>query len=178
MTRYDELCEAHRAWAPRQIAIDAIFRELPQKLKQALSDHLEVPATPAHLPSQMAGHAVPYVELYRPRFDRNGTRTWEVCPDGEYLQVDVEGICHFVIGICVEPLTPDASFVPLMHYVDFTIESVNEESAELQFAKTGHKIPIDLRTPADYPDAAARVITHILDGFKDTSAARRVRLGF
>jgi hypothetical protein len=174
MTRYEELCEAHRAWAPRQLAIDAIFRELPQKLKQALSDHLEVPATPARLPSQMAGHAIAYVELYRP-CGPNGTRTWEVCSISDYLRVDSEGICHFTIGICVEPLTPDTSFVPVMHYVDFTIESVDEQLAELQFAKTGHKIPIDFRTPAGYPDAAARVITHLLEGLKDTSASRGIR---
>jgi hypothetical protein len=174
MTRYEELLRAHRAWAPRQLAIDAIFRELPQKLKQALSGHLEVPATPARLPSQMAGRAIPYIELYRPEFGPNGTRTREVCPIGEYVQVDSEGICHFTIGICVEPLTPDASFVPVMHYVEFTIESVDEQSAELQFAKTGHKIPIDLRTPAGYPDAAARVITHVLEAMKDTSASRGI----
>jgi hypothetical protein len=150
MTRYEELCEAYFAWAPRQLAIDAIYRELPQKLKQALSDHLEVPVTPARMPSQMAGRATAYVELYRQGFDQNGNKTWEVCPTGEYLQVDSDGICHFTIGICVESPKPDVISLPTMHYLEFTIESVDEQSAELQFTKTGHKIPIDLRTPAGY----------------------------
>jgi hypothetical protein len=174
MTRYEELCEAYVATAPRQLAIDAIFRELPQKVKQALSDHLEVPKTPARMASEMAGRATPYVELYRKGFDQNGNKTWEVCPIGEYLQVDSDGICRFTIGICIESLTPGSIFSPTMHFLEYTIESIDEQSAELQFAKTGHKIPIDLRTPAGYPDAAALMITYVLECLKDTSASRPI----
>jgi hypothetical protein len=120
MTKYEELCEAHFAWEPHQIVIDAIFRDLPGKMRQALSDHLEVPAKPARMPSLMAGHATPYVELYRPRCDENGQKTWELCRPNEYLQVDGKGICHFTIGICLEA-TVDAMPTSMM-YVEFTIE--------------------------------------------------------
>lgn len=161
MTRYEELCQAHFALEPRLVAIDAIFRELPRKMRQALRDHLEVPATS-------------YVELYRPKFDQNGNRTWELCPLDEYLQVDSEGICHFTIGICIGVTSSS------MMYLEFTIESVDEQSAELQFAKTGHKLPIDLRNPAGYPDAAALATTYVLECLRDPPAARGLRgpIGF
>jgi hypothetical protein len=178
MTRYEELCQAHFAWEPRQVAIDAIFRELPRKMRQALSDHLEVPTKPAPMPSLMAGHATSYVELYRPRFNENGQRTWELCPPDEYLQVDSKGICHFTIGICLEP-KPEAMIASMM-YLEFTIESVDEQSAELQFVKTGHKLSIDLRNPAGYPDAAALVTTYVFEGLRDPPGARGLRgpIGF
>jgi hypothetical protein len=169
MTRYEEVCEAHFAWVPRQLAIATIFRELPEKMKQALTDYLQVPSTPARMPSQLAGRAIPYVELYRQGVDRNGHKTWKPCPIGEYFRVDGDGIHHFTIGICVEPQSA-STLSPMMQYLEFTIESVDEQSAELQFAKTGRKIPIDLRNPTGYLDAAALVITYLLESMKGSSA--------
>jgi hypothetical protein len=175
MTKYEELCQTYFAWEPRQVAIDAIFREIPQKMKQALSDHLAVPSTPA---SMTAGHATSYVELYRPRVVESGQRSWELCPPDAYLQVDSKGICHFTIGICLEqrPATMAYSLI----YLEFTIESVDEQSAELQFAKTGHTIPIDLRNPAGYLDAAALVTTYVLESLRDPPGSRGLRgpIGF
>jgi hypothetical protein len=55
MTRYEDLCEVYFAREPYQLAIDAIFREIPEKLRQALSDHLQVPASAPILPSLTAG---------------------------------------------------------------------------------------------------------------------------
>jgi len=54
MTRYEELCEAYFTREPYQLAIDAIFRELPEKMRQALSDHLEVPTSRPVIPSLTA----------------------------------------------------------------------------------------------------------------------------
>jgi hypothetical protein len=180
MTRYEELCEAHFAAEPRLLAIDAVFRELPLKMKQALTEHLEVPTGAAEMPTALAGRPTSYVEIYRQEFDQNDKKIWEPCSPNDYLQVDGEGICHFTIGICAE-LKSEHMLHASMMFLEFTIESVDEQSAELQFAKTGYKIPVDLCNPTGYADAAALVTTYLLERMKNPPAAARGlqgRIGF
>jgi hypothetical protein len=173
MTRYEELCEAYFTREPYQLAIDAIFRELPEKMRQALSDHLEVPTSRPVIPSLTAeGRATMYVDLCRYWFDENGQKTWELCPMGQYLRVDPEGICHFTIGISLVR-QPGVIAAPSMIFLEFTIESVDEQLAELQLVKgISQKIPIDFLSPDGYANAAALVVTYLLEALRDRSAAR------
>jgi hypothetical protein len=173
MTRYADLCGAYFAREPS--AIEAIFRELPQKMKQALSDNLTVPATPLTPPSlTTAGRATSYVELCRYSLDQNGQRTWEICPPDDCLWVDRDGICHFTVGISLEQ-QPGAVAAASMLFLEFTIESVDEQSAALRLIKPSHEILIDLRNPDGYDNAADLVTTYLLEALRDRSPARGLR---
>ena len=175
MTGYEDLCGAYFAREPHQLAIETIFRELPQKMRQALSDHLAVPATPLILPSlTAAGRATSYVELCRYWLDQNGQRTWEICPPDDYLLIDSDGICHFTIGVSLEQ-QPGAIAAASMIFLEFTIESVDEQSADLRLIKPSHQILIDLRNPDGYDDAATLVTTYLLEALRDRSPARGLR---
>jgi hypothetical protein len=175
MTRYGELCEAYFAREPYQLAIDTIFRELPEKMRRALSDHLQAPETPPVIPSLTTGDRVTsYVDLCRHWFDENGQKTWELCPADQYLRVDPDGICHFTIGISLVR-QPNAIAAPSMIFLEFTVESVDEKSAELQLqlAKgSSEKILIDLCNPEGYVNAAALITTCLFELLRDRSAAR------
>jgi len=51
-----------------------------------------------------------------------------------------------------------------MIFLEFTIESVDEQSAELQLVKgISQKIPVDLLSPDGYANAAALVTTYLLE---------------
>jgi len=178
MTRYEELCQAYFAIEPRLVAIDAIFRELPSKMRQALSDDLQVPPSAAAMPTQMAeGQPTPYVGLYVQKLDHSGQNKWKPCAADDALQVDDKGICHFTIGICLER-TPGA-MLSSMNFLEFTIESVDEEAAKLQFVKNGHKISINLRSPTGYAEAATQVTTYLLESLRDpTAQGYRRSIGF
>jgi hypothetical protein len=179
MTGYEELCQAYFATEPRRLAIEVTVREMPRKVRQALTNYLEVPAEHAVFPTIFAGgHPTPYVEIYRSRFDQNGERTWELCPQGENLQLDRDGIGHFTIGICLEK--ERGAVTASMIFLEFSIESIDEQSAELQLARTGDRIHIDLSNPTGYADAAASIMTLLLKRMKDPPATRGLRgpIGF
>jgi hypothetical protein len=179
MTEYEELCQAYFAGEPHRVAVDAIVRGLPQMLRQALNDCLRVPTGPAAFATIVAGTPMPYVALYRARFDRNGTRQWEASPSGEELQFDADGIGHFTIGICVEQ---EHGAIPAsMICLEFTLETVEEQSAVFQLARTGKSITVNLaNSPAGYAAAAKTIIEYLLDNLRNPEGPAGLRgpLGF
>jgi hypothetical protein len=157
MTRYEELCQAYFAGEPHRIAIDAIFREIPLRMKQALAAHLEVPSTfNSIFPMEVGdGTVTAYVDIYKRFFDQDGIRRVALCEPDYYLQSDIDGILHFTLGVYVEQIGKK----PGMVYIEFSIESVDEKKVELLLAGTNQKLSIALDNPSGYADAAALTAT-------------------
>ena len=173
MTRYEELCQAYYAGESHRIAIDAIFRELPPRMKEALIAHLKVPPTFYSIfPMQVGdGTVVGYVDIYKRVTDEKGIRRTVCCEPDNYLQRDSDGILHFTIGIYVEQVGK----TPGMAYIEFTIESVDEKKAELLLVGTNQKLSVALDNPSGYADAAVVVATTLREHLKNPPPTTSLR---
>jgi hypothetical protein len=164
MTTYKELCEAFFKEQPRRIAIDRTLRELPAKMRQAISDHLAAPSG--------------YVELNKQMSNEAGHRDWQRCED-DCLQVDKDGIYNF--SICIRAGSQPGSLNYSTMYFTFSIEEFDEHSIELQIKNLDGTISIaDASDPASYANAAKLSIERLMDHLKNPKPLRGTRapMGF
>jgi hypothetical protein len=164
MTTYKELCEAFFNGEPRRLAIDRILRELPTKMKQAISDHLGAPSG--------------YVELYKQMSNEAGHPEWQRCED-DCLQVDDDGIYNFSLGVRASVHSGSLNYAIM--YFSFYVEEFDEHSIELQIKNLDGMISIaDVSDAASYANAAKLSIERVMDHLENPKPLRGTRtpMGF
>jgi hypothetical protein len=169
MSGYEELCQAYFEAEPRWIATDRMLRELPQKMRQAISDHLAAPTGTARLPTTVSGCPTAYVDLFRPTIDQNAQQEWERSTADRCLWADKDGIYCFGIGVCIEKSRGalDASMI----YFTFSVEAFDDRSIKLQIKNLDGSIVIEnVGDPASYANAAADATTRIVASLKNPTA--------
>ena len=132
-----------------------MLREIPLKMKKAISDNLSPPTEIAAMPTMLFGCDTAYVDFYCPVFDKNGERTWERCEANSCLRFDHDGVPWFGIGIYIEKtpgvLTTSTSMMRFLFY----IEEFDAQSVELRIKNLAGTIPIkNAHDPANYGEAA------------------------
>jgi hypothetical protein len=179
MAGYEELCQAYLEAEPRWIATDRMLRELPHKMRQAISDHLAAPTGTAGLPTMVSHCPTAYVDLFRPTIDQNGQQEWERSTADRCLWADKDGIYCFGIGVCIEKSrgSLDASMI----YFTFSVEAFDDRSIKLQIKNLDGSIVIDnIHDPASYANAAAVATARIVTSLKNptTALGSRAPIGF
>jgi hypothetical protein len=179
MTGYEELCQAYFEVEPRWIATDRMLRELPHKMREAISDHLAAPTGNAGLPTMVSHCATAYVDLFRPMIDQNGQQEWERSTADRCLWAGNDGIYCFGIGVCIEksPGALDASMI----YFTFSVEAFDDRSIKLQIKNLDGSIVIEnAGDAASYANAAAVATARIVASLKNPTAAlgSRAPIGF
>jgi len=166
MTRYEDLCQAWLKEEPRRLAIDRILRELPMRMRDAITAYLAPPSGIAQMPTTMYREQTAFVELYSPVSDQIGTTTWERCGAGQSMRPDRGGIYSFHIGICIEK-APD-SLAASMIYFTFSVESFDDQFIELKIKNLDGSIRIDeVEDPTSYMSAAKTAMERLMDDLKN-----------
>ena len=181
MAVYEDLCTAVFQDLPRREAIARTLRELPAKMKQAISDNLAAPTGVAKFPTGLFHCPTNYVDFYRVAIDQNGhrTRDREDCESDGVLLEDTSGVYNFCIGICLEA-TP-GSYSAVMIYFTFLVEEFDENSVTLSIKNLDGQISIsDVHDAASYGHAAKVAIDRLMEDLRDPTSARgsRAPIGF
>lgn len=171
MTRYEELCDACMKREPQALAIDRIYRDLPLRLRQAISDYLGAPAGSAMFPEGAMKTPTAYVDFYRRGIDVvSGKQRTERCERDECLVLDSDKIPYFTLGIWVE--RAPHSMQGWWLFLKISIESANEESADITIENQPGRITINLRDADGYAAVAATIIDRLIECMKQAGEGR------
>jgi len=181
LSAYEELCELFFKEDPHRAAIDRMIRELPVRMREAISDYIAAPAGIAVMPTIVFGRHTAYVDFYRPLVGHSGGQIWERCDPDHCLGLDLEGRYWFGIGIYMEHvLGAMTTMFPMIHFI-FCVKAFDETSVELVIKNLDGSIPIkNANDPASYADAAELAIDRIMNHLKTPAAAFESRrpIGF
>jgi hypothetical protein len=176
MIRYEDLCRIYFHLEPERLAVHRALLQLPGKMRQAISDYLDVPKTLASFPTKVFRQPTHYVDLYSPLITQKAGREWERRGINDALLHEEDGSLGFTIGILMER----DSGMPSMIYFSFGVGHVDARSVSLHLKNVGGS-PIrieDVNDEAAYTRAAEQTVERLVTAFKKGAAGRQESMGF
>jgi len=177
MTAYKKFCVAGFEMQDHAVAIDKIYRELPLRLRLAISNHFGFPVGEPNAIRLFTRRGIRHVDVFQQTVNPDGSVHYEPCDDDHYLQTDGSGVPYFSIGIYIErsPGAIPGSTI----FATFQIENANEQSIELTIGRIDGQFSF-APSLEGYAKAGADIVERLVVAMKDSpqSLSERQPIGF